>query len=78
MIVVHMVADHAGNELSREELTVAANNEREFEAWLDDARAGFAVSGVDLPHKERYWARTAQVPQLTHYWWAASPFDQWT
>lgn len=44
---------------------------------VDDARYGFAASGVDLPHKERYWARTAQVPQLTH-WWAASPFDQWT
>lgn len=75
MLVVHMVEDHAGNELSREQITVKARNEREFEDWLRGVWAGFAASGPELPRKERYWARTAQTPHQMHYWWSIGPFD---
>jgi len=74
MLVVHVVQDALGNEVSREELSIVARNEKEFERWLDGARQGFARKGIS-ERRERYWAMTGKIPEQTHYWWSASPYD---
>jgi hypothetical protein len=74
MIVMHSVADEADNEISLEEISVAAHNEGEFHRWLDEVRSDYAVKGYDA-HHNRHYGRNPGAALRTHYWWSASPFD---